>query len=125
MTKLITCLLFCCLPLSAFAQPELKGSPNDLRQFLYPSEKIVTLRAEAEKKAYSDKAIISLVITSEDQQLSTSISNNMALRESISKQLVTAGINPEYIKSSKFSTSPQYVWFGKKPIAIKWLTAWP
>jgi len=64
MTKLITCLLFCCLPLSAFAQPELKGSPNDLRQFLYPSEKIVTLRAEAEKKAYSDKAIISLVINS-------------------------------------------------------------
>ncbi|MDB4427289.1 hypothetical protein N9161_03580 [Porticoccaceae bacterium] len=45
MTKLITCLLFCCLPLGAFAQPELKGSPNDLRQFLYPSEKIVTLRA--------------------------------------------------------------------------------
>lgn len=119
MTKLITCLLFCCLPLGAFAQPELKGSPNDLRQFLYPSEKIVTLRAEAEKKAYSDKAIISLVITSEDQQLSTSISNNMALRESISKQLVTAGINPEHIKSSKFSTSPQYGWFGKKPDSYK------
>ena len=84
MTKLISGLLFCLLPLAAVAQPELKGSPNELRQFLHPSEKIVTLSAEAEEKAYSDRAIISLVITSEDKQLSTSISNNIALRETIS-----------------------------------------
>jgi len=119
MTKLISGLLFCLLPLAAVAQPELKGSPNELRQFLHPSEKIVTLSAEAEEKAYSDRAIISLVITSEDKQLSTSISNNITLRESISQQLVTAGINPEHIKSSKFSTSPQYGWFGKKPDSYK------
>jgi uncharacterized protein YggE len=119
MIRLITCLLFCSLPLGALAQPELKGSPNELRQFLHPHDKIVTLSAEAEEKAYSDRAIISLVITSEDKQLSTSISNNIALRESISQQLVTAGINPEHIKSSKFSTSPQYGWFGKKPDSYK------
>ena len=119
MTRLISCLLFCLLPLAAVAQPELKGSPNELRQFLHPSEKIVTLSAEAEEKAYSDRAIISLVVTSEDKQLSTSISNNITLRESISQQLVTAGINPDHIKSSKFSTSPQYGWFGKKPDSYK------
>ena len=119
MTKLISGLLFCLLPLAAVAQPELKGSPNELRQFLHPSEKIVTLSAEAEEKAYSDRAIISLVVTSEDKQLSTSISNNITLRESISQQLVTAGINPDHIKSSKFSTSPQYGWFGKKPDSYK------
>lgn len=119
MTKLIASLLFFCLPLSAFAQPELKGSPNELRHFLHPSDKIVTLSSEAEEKAYSDRAIISLVITSEDKQLSVSISNNIAIRESISQQLVTAGINPEHIKSSKFSTSPQYGWFGKKPDSYK------
>jgi hypothetical protein len=119
MTRLITCLIFCSLSFSAFAQPELKGSPNELRQFLHPRDNIVTLSAEAEEKAYSDRAIISLVITSEDKQLSASISNNIALRESISQQLVTAGINPEHIKSSKFSTSPQYGWFGKKPDSYK------
>jgi len=107
MTRLITCLLFCSLSLSAFAQPELKGSPNELRHFLHPNDKIVTLSAEAEEKAYSDRAIISLVITSEDKLLSTSISNNIAIRESISQQLVSSGLNPDYIKSSKFSTSPQ------------------
>jgi len=105
--------------LSAFAQPELKGSPNELRHFLHPNEKIVTLSAEAEEKAYSDRAIISLVITSEDKQLSTSIANNSAIRESISQQLVSSGLNPDYIKSSKFSTSPQYGWFGKKPDSYK------
>lgn len=119
MTRLITYLFFCCLPLAAFAQPELKGNPEELRQFLHPRDNIVTLSADAEKKAYSDRAIISLVITSEDKQLSASISNNIALRESISQQLVTAGINPEHIKSSKFSTSPQYGWFGKKPDSYK------
>ena len=119
MTKLISCLLFCTLSTATFAQPELKGSPNELRQFLHPSEKIVTLSAKAEEKAYSDRAIISLVVTSEDKQLSTSISNNITLRESISQQLVTAGINPDHIKSSKFSTSPQYGWFGKKPDSYK------
>jgi len=119
MTRLISCLLFCCIPLSAFAQPELKGSPNELRHFLHPNDKIVTLSAEAEEKAYSDRAIISLLITSEDKLLSVSISNNIALRESISQQLVSAGINPEYIKSSTFSTSPQYGWFGKKPDSYK------
>ena len=119
MTRLISCLLFCCIPLSAFAQPELKGSPNELRHFLHPNEKIVTLSAEAEEKAYSDRAIISLVITSEDKQLSTSIANNSAIRESISQQLVSSGLNPDYIKSSKFSTSPQYGWFGKKPDSYK------
>lgn len=119
MTRLITCLFFCCLPLATFAQPELKGNPDELREFLHPQDKLITLRAQAEKKAYSDRAIISLMITSEDKQLSTSISNNIALRESISQQLVTAGINPDHIKSSKFSTSPQYGWFGKKPDSYK------
>ena len=119
MTRLIVCLFFYCLPIATFAQPELKGSPDELRQFLHPQDKIVTLRAEADKKAYSDRAIISLVITSEEEQLSTSISTNMALRESISQQLIAAGINPEHIKSSQFSTSPQYVWYGKKPDSYK------
>ena len=119
MIRLTTCLLFCSLHLNGFAQPELKGSPNELRHFLHPNDKIVTLSAEAEEKAYSDRAIISLLITSEDKLLSVSISNNIALRESISQQLVSAGINPEYIKSSTFSTSPQYGWFGKKPDSYK------
>ena len=77
MSRLISSLLFCILPFGALAEPELKGSPDVLRQFLHPSENIVTLSAEAEEKAYSDRAIISLVVTSLDEQLSASISKNI------------------------------------------------
>ena len=59
------------------------------------------------------------MITTEDKQLSNSIAANSNLREFISEQLTTEGIESDSIKSSKFSTSPQYGWFGKKPDSYK------
>lgn len=118
MKNLIIFLLLCTSSF-ALAKPELKGSPEELRQFLHPSERIVSLHGQAEEKAYSDRAIISLVITSEDKQLSNSIAANSNLREFIASQLTSSGIEGESIKSSKFSTSPQYGWFGKKPDSYK------
>lgn len=101
------------------AAPELKGSPQELRGFLHPTDRIVTIRGEAEETAYSDKAIISLVITTEDKLLSQSIASNSVMREKITALLIQAGIKPELIKSSKFSSSPKYGWFGKKPSSYK------
>lgn len=103
----------------AFSEPELKGSPQDLKGFLYPSENIVTINGEAEEKAYSDKAIVSLVITTESKLLSQSISDNSELRENITRALMKSGINADSIKSSKFSSSPEYGWFGNKPSSYK------
>jgi uncharacterized protein YggE len=118
MKNLIICLLLCTSSI-AIAKPELKGSPEEMRQFLHPSERIVSLHGQAEEKAYSDRAIISLVITTEDKQLSNSIAANSNLRKFITEQLTSEGINGDNIKSSKFSTSPQYGWFGKKPDSYK------
>lgn len=101
------------------AQTELKGDPEALRNFLHPSDNVITLSADAEQIAYSDKATVSLVVTTEDAQLSNAIAKNSKVRESIQKQLTAAGIKPENIKSSKFSTAPQYGWFGKKPSSYK------
>ncbi|MGH1471179.1 MAG: SIMPL domain-containing protein [Cellvibrionaceae bacterium] len=109
----------CLLSVLTFSEPELKGSPNELRQFLYPNDKIVTIFSDAEKKAYSDEAIISLVITTENKMLSQSIAENGELRGSIVQTLSSSGIPKDSIKSSKFSTSPQYGWFGKKPDSYK------
>ncbi len=117
--KNLTLFLLICTSSFAMATPELKGSPEELRQFLHPSERIVSLHGQAQEKAYSDRAIISLVITTEDKQLSNSIAANSNLREFISEQLTTEGIESDSIKSSKFSTSPQYGWFGKKPDSYK------
>ena len=127
MKKLIALLTLCSLSISlsllfstsANAQPELKGSPEELRHFLHPSERTVSLHGQAQEKAYSDTAIISLVITTEDKLLSNSIANNSSLREFISAELTGAGIAGDSIKSSKFSTSPQFGWFGKKPDSYK------
>lgn len=102
-----------------FSDPEIKGSPEDIRGFLYPSDKIVTIAGEAEQKAYSDTAIVSLVITTEDKLLSLSISKNADLRKEITDSLSSNGISRDAIKSSKFSSSPQYGWFGSKPSSYK------
>ncbi|MCU7806986.1 MAG: SIMPL domain-containing protein [Candidatus Thiodiazotropha sp. (ex Semelilucina semeliformis)] len=104
---------------SVYSAPELKGSPQDLRGFLHPAEKIVTISGQAEERAYSDKAIVSLVISTEDKRLAQAISDNSLLRDKITKSLVTAGIQQDEIKSSKFSSSPQYGWFGSKPSSYK------
>lgn len=115
MVKRLFVVLMVAASLPALAEPEIKGNPSELRQFLHPQDEVVTIYGEAEEKAYTDKAVISLVITTEDKLLAASIEANSKLRERVTKQLVKAGIAGDDIKSSKFSTSPQYGWFGKKP----------
>jgi Uncharacterized conserved protein len=119
MKKIILIAALSLLSAPVFSAPEIKGSPQDLKGFLYPNDKIVTINGEAEEKAYSDKAVISLVITTEDKLLSKSISSNGSLRKKITTTLVAAGISPDSIKSSKFSSSPQYGWFGSKPSSFQ------
>ena len=119
MSRFFTLVFVAVVAVSALAQTEIKGNPEDLRQFLHPSDKVVTISGHAYKKAYSDKAIVSLVITTEHKALAEAISANSKLRDTISAKLSAAGISKENIKSSKFSTSPQYGWFGKKPDSYK------
>lgn len=101
------------------AQTELKGSPEELRNFLHPQENRVTLRAEAEEVAFSDQAIISLVVKTEGKQLAVAIQDNADIRNDIRTALLDAGIENKHINNSKFSTSPQYGWFGKEPDSFK------
>ncbi len=119
MRKAILVLWLVFISSSAISAPELKGSPQDLRGFLYPKDKVVSIYGKAEQKAYSDTAIISLVITTEDKLLSAAISKNGVVRQEISQSLVASKFDQNSIKSSKFSSSPQYGWFGKKPSSFK------
>jgi uncharacterized protein YggE len=115
---LLLCLALCSTPLS-LANTELKGNPEELRKFLHPTDNVITIQGSADEKAYSDNAIVSLVIVTEDKRLSDALSKNSELRASITKQLLASGMAGDKIKSSKFSTSPQYGWFGKKPDSYK------
>lgn len=102
-----------------FAQTELKGSPEDLRKFLHPQAQTVTLIDRAEKKAYSDKAIIHLVLTTEGKILSESLALNNSIREKVRSDLIARGINAKEIKNAKFTSMPQYGLFSKKPAVYK------
>ncbi len=103
------------LSVAVKAAPELKGHPDELKSFIYPDERTVTISGNAKEKAYSDKAIISLVIVTEKSKLADAIKENSSLRAKVSSTLTSSGLNQDNIKTSKFSTSPQFGWFSDKP----------
>jgi uncharacterized protein YggE len=69
--------------------------------------------------AYADLAKITLIIVTEDKQLAEAIAANSALRQKITGEFVVAGVDATKISTSKFSTSPQFGWFGDKPKSYK------
>ena len=115
--------LFSTLGLLAFScaiqAAELRGSPDELRNYLHPKKPVVTLYAEAEEKAFTDRAVVSLVVTTEEKTLSGSLEKNHQLRQGLIAELVAAGISASEINNAKFSSSPQYGWVGKKPSAYE------
>jgi len=119
MTKKLLLLTALLVPSLCMAVPEIKGSPQELRGLLHPTDKIVTIHGNAKETAYSDRAIISLLITTTEKQLSDAIAENQSLRKNLRQSLITAGIDRYKIKNSKFSSSPQYGWLGKKPNSYK------
>ena len=107
------------LPFFTLAETELKGSPQELKQFLHPEDKIIKISRSAKKIAYKDTAIVSLNVTTEAKKLAKALSDNSKLRADITEMLTSSGILLKNIKNAKFSTSPDYGWFGKKPSSYK------
>lgn len=114
MRLILLCLgLLTALPI--VAAPELKGTPDELRNFLEPRQQKVTLYGKSTVTAYTDIADITLIVTTKDKNLSSALAQNQQLRNELAQSFVTAGIDANSIKSAKFSSSPQYGWFGKAP----------
>jgi len=117
--KKLTVLLTTLLSFNAFSATELKGSPEELKKFLHPDENIITITRAAEEVAFKDIAIVSLLATTEDDDLAVALNKNAKLRNQISAVLTQSGIPQDNINNSKFSTSPDYGWFGDKPDSYK------
>ena len=97
------------------AQAQLSGTPDELREFLYPRPNTVNINGEGELTAYKDVAKISLMVTTEERTLSRAMEVNQALRLELIRQFVAAGVPQEDINNSKFSSSPQFGFFGRSP----------
>lgn len=97
------------------AAPELKGNPDELQRYFHPTEKTLTISAKAELTAYSDVAKVNLVVKTEDKLLAKSMELNASLRKNMIATLAQKGVEKSAIKNAKFSSSPNYGWFGSKP----------
>lgn len=100
---------------SSFAQAQLSGTPDELREFLHPRPNTVNINGEGELTAYKDVAKISLMVTSDERSLSQAMEVNQALRLELIQEFVAAGIPQTAINNSKFSSSPQFGLFGRNP----------
>lgn len=99
---------------AAIAAPELKGDPDELARYLLDAKKIV-INGEGEERGEADSAVISLAVKTKDSHLRQAIEDNEKIRKAITAKLQSAGIPGDKIKSSRFSSTPNYGWFGDKP----------
>jgi hypothetical protein len=100
------------------AQPTLTGTPDELRQLLGVAPvtpRLITIRGFAEETAYTDTAVVSLIVSIESRTMAEALELNASLRGTIVGELTGAGVPRDAINNSRFSTSPQFGLFGRNP----------
>jgi len=104
---------------TAGAQPQLSGTPDELRGFLFPRPNTVNISGDAELTAYKDVARVSLLVTTEARSLNAAMADNQNLRNDLIEEFLAAGIDADAINNSKFASSPQYGLFGRNPSSFE------
>ena len=107
------------LSLMVQAEPTMNGTPGELTGYLSKIPKIITITAEASEKVTARAAQIKLMVLTEAKQLSRALTENGQIRAEVRKQIKAAGIMDKDIVESKFSSTPEYGWFGDNPSAYK------
>jgi hypothetical protein len=103
---------------TAVAEPEIRGTPGELKDFLQSSSRYVTLDDQATEKAVSDRAIVELSVTTENRSLSAALDANRGVRGRVMADLQAASI-----RTAEFSTSPEFGLFGSKPSSFNVVNA--
>jgi uncharacterized protein YggE len=99
----------------AQAEPELKGPPAELSRYLQAVPGQINLSASAEIKAEANRAVLRLRINTKDKLLQTALEKNRKDRDEIVHTLTTHGLTKDDIHVSKFSSTPSYGMFSKRP----------
>ena len=103
------------LPMISAADPELKGTPSELQKFLRTASHSVTLEGHAKQTVQADVGHVVVIVHTQGKDLTGAIIANGQRRDTLTKSLLSQGIDPKAIRTEKFSTSPQFGWFGKTP----------
>lgn len=115
MNKQITFLILLLFSTLSLAEPELKGSPSELTSYLQNIPSTIEVIGQSEIDANADNAIVTLVVKTKDKMLSEAIKANQSIRSKITSFLTSKGFKATNITSSKFSSTPEYGFFGNKP----------
>jgi len=96
------------------AEPELKGTPSELSQYLANLPRTVTIIGEAEVRVPADQALVSLKVTAESKSLQEALHNNQDTRSKVVAYLKSKGLPAERVHASRFSSTPKYGWLSDK-----------
>jgi uncharacterized protein YggE len=97
-----------------YAEPEVKGTPTELAQYLPGIPAITSLTGEGELKVPADRAVISLNVVTENKSLQEATRLNQELRAKMIRLLDERGIPADRVQPSKFSSTPKYGLFAEK-----------
>lgn len=99
---------------SLAAEPEIKGSPAELANYLATIPRIVAVRGEGEVKAQADRARVTLKVTTEYKSLADALRANEQVRGHLAAFLRDRGIGSERIRANKLSSTPKRGFFSEK-----------
>src|SRR5262249_26185637 len=114
MQKFLYFSLCALLTARTFAEPELKGTAQELGQYLTGVPKTVRIYGEGEVRSAADRAIVSLKVATENRSLQEALQANQDLRGKILSYLKKQGVPAERVHSSKFSSTPKFGLFSEK-----------
>lgn len=115
MLQLTSSLLLLVALSPVLAEPQLRGSPAELTQYLLDDKKIMTIGADSEVRVQADKAIVTLRVKNKDSSFAVALQANRALRDKLRQRLVDARIPADSITFAKYASVPSYGWFDEKP----------
>lgn len=96
------------------AEPELKGSPTELAQFINGIPKTVLVTGESEVRIPASRAVVNLSVITESKSLQEALRINNEVRARITTDLRQQGIPQERIQTSRFSSTPKFGLWGDK-----------
>src|SRR5262245_26217954 len=107
------------LTVTARAEPEIKGNPTELSQYLQGIPKSISIAGEAELRVPADQAVMTLKVTTENKSLHEALRLNQEVRTKLIGYLKSHNMPAERVHASKFSSTPRFGLFGEKAKSYK------